>query len=82
MFKSKEFETWLNEKNLNATWTEGVFERLLNGGKNVMENDEFKPLKNCRIWQLKTNSEFGMRFISYDEMKKNFGEPILVNQSP
>lgn len=79
MFKSKEFETWLSVKNLNATWTEGVFEKFLNGGKNIMENIEFKPLKNCRIWQLKSDSEFGMRFISYDEMKKNFGEPKVAN---
>ena len=79
MFQNKEFETWLNEKNLNATWTDGVFERLLNGEKNAKGNEKIKPLKSCRIWQLKSDSEFGMRFISYDEMMKNYGEPMAEN---
>lgn len=79
MFKSKEFETWLSLKNLKTIWTDGIFEKLLKGENLAVVNEEFKPLKKCRIWQLKTNSEFGLRFISYDEMMKSYGEPMAEN---
>ncbi|MPN19567.1 hypothetical protein SDC9_166938 [bioreactor metagenome] len=38
-----------------------------------MKNEE--SLKNVRIWQLKADSDFSMRFISFDEFEKQFGQP-------
>ena len=42
-----------------------------------MKNEE--TLKNVRIWQLKADSDFSMRFISFDEFKERFGEPSKDN---
>ncbi len=77
MFRSKEFEKWLYEKGFNPTWKEGVFEKLSSGKK--IEEFSIKQLKNVRIWQLRSNSDFDLRFISYDEVLKSFGEPDKEN---
>lgn len=74
LFKSQEIQAFLNgQKDISEVkWVEGVFERLSSGQK---ENHELVLLKNCRIWQLKPESDIMMRFISYDQMKRDFGEP-------
>ncbi len=73
MFKSEELEGWLNQRKLIPKWTDGVFERLSRGG-GIISNEEIVALKNCRIWQLKTDVCPGRKFIGYDELMKNFGE--------
>lgn len=79
IFQSAEFEEWLSEKGLVSDWKDGVFERLLNGEKaEELKNDE-KSLKNVRIWQLKANSDFDLRFRAYDEVVKASGEPNMAN---
>ena len=37
----------------------------------------FAPLKNVRIWQLKPETEVRMKFISLEDMIRDFGEPDL-----
>jgi hypothetical protein len=79
MFQSKEFEEWLNEKRLIPNWTDGVFEKLSIGEKISELHKEIKPLKNVRIWQLKADSDFDLRFKSYEEVLKLSGEPSMKN---
>ncbi len=79
MFKSEEFEEWLSEKELISMWTDGVFEKISRVEKIKELTEDIKPLKNIRIWQLKSNSDFDLRFISYDEVFKNFGQPDKEN---
>ena len=79
MFQSKEFEDWLAERNLEALWKDGVFERL-SKGEQLSENSEVRvPMKNVRIWQLKPDSDFELRFRSYDEIQNISGEPSIKN---
>ena len=79
MFQSKEFEDWLAERNLEALWKDGVFERL-SKGEQLTENSEVRvPMKNVRIWQLKPDSDFELRFRSYDEIQNICGEPSIKN---
>jgi hypothetical protein len=79
MFQSREFEEWLADKKFVPNWTEGVFERLSKGEKVAGLLEERKPLKNVRIWQLKHDSDFELRFRSYAEVMKTFGEPSMPN---
>lgn len=79
IFQSKEFEEWLSEKMIQPIWTDGVFDRLSKGGNINSQNEDIKPLKNVRIWQLKSDSDFDLRFKSYDETIKSFGEPSKEN---
>lgn len=79
MFQSKEFEEWLNEKRLIPNWTDGVFEKLSKGEKISELHKDIKPLKNARIWQLKADSDFELRFKSYEEVLKLSGEPSIKN---
>lgn len=79
MFQREELEEWLTKKNLSANWTDGVFERLSMGEKLAELNGEIKPLKKVRIWQLKADSDFALRFISLEESQKKFGEPRIEN---
>lgn len=79
MFKSKEFEAWLGERNLNVDWKEGVFERLTKGEQMNMSEEAQVILKNVRIWQLKPDSDFDLRFRAYDEKFNSYGEPMRCN---
>ena len=79
MFKSKEFEEWLSEKKFISNWTEGVFERLSKGEMLGNSQVESSPLKNVRIWQLKTDSDLELRFRGYDEVLNVSGEPSKNN---
>lgn len=79
IFQSKELESWLSKKSLNTNWSDGVFERLSRGEIISELSDEIKPLKNVRIWQLKSNSDFNLRFKSYEENLKAFGETNKEN---
>lgn len=76
LFESQELKDFLSRQKdvTEVKWTDGVFDRLMNGQR---ENREITPLKNCRIWQLKPESDILMRFIGYDEMIEKFGEPNM-----
>lgn len=79
MFQSRELEEWIADKKLIPDWKEGVFERLSKGEKAGEFHNESKPLKNVRLWQLKPDSDFGLRFRSYAEVVKVSGEPCMEN---
>ncbi|HBF65738.1 MAG TPA: hypothetical protein DDW34_08355, partial [Clostridium sp.] len=49
------------------------------GEKLAELNGEIKPLKKVRIWQLRADSDFALRFISLKESQKKFGEPRIEN---
>jgi len=74
IFATKELENFLEEEAVinEIHWKEGVFEQLNQGLK---QQEDIKILKNCRVWQLKPESDIIMRFIGYEEMQKRFGEP-------
>lgn len=74
LFESQELKDFLDKQNgvSEIVWKVGVFERLSAGQK---ELKEVKSLKECRIWQLKPDTDILMRFIGFEELKKQFGEP-------
>ncbi|SHF07862.1 YodL-like [Tissierella praeacuta DSM 18095] len=72
IFKSEELESWLNQRKLMTIWRDGIFERLSKGVD--INSEEVIVLKNCRIWQLKTDVSPDRKFIGYEELIKNFGE--------
>lgn len=75
LFESEEMKIFLSghEEIGEIKWIEGVFERLINGQKTA--DDGFTLLKNCRIWQLRPESDILMRFIGYEDFQKQFGPP-------
>ena len=79
MFKNEEFSKWLGNRKLTAKWTEGVFERLSIEGVLLINNERPVPLKDCRIWQLRADISPECKFIGYEELKENFGEPDKSN---
>ena len=79
MFQSKEFEEWLTDRKIEAQWKDGVFERLSKGEHLIENSVERTPLKNVRIWQLRSDSDFELRFRSYDEIQNIYGEPCIKN---
>lgn len=79
MFQNDEFEKWIEQRKLTAKWTDGVFERLSKKGEILVYSETQIPLKDCRIWQLKSDVNPSYKFIGYEELKENFGEPSKEN---
>ncbi len=75
IFQNEELESWLQKKGLVPQWTDGVMERLLAGEQLAGSIEAAAPLKSVRIWQLKPDTDVYMKFISFDEMISQFGEP-------
>lgn len=77
MFECTELKRWCKEKKYEPCFVNGIFENLARKEdvSQFMKNENI--LKNVRIWQLKADSDFSMRFISFDEFEKQFGEPIM-----
>jgi len=74
IFRNDELSGWLKSRSLTPEWTDGVMERLL-AGERMGGMEAATPLKNVRIWQLKPDVDILMKFISYEEMVRQFGEP-------
>ena len=74
IFRNDELSGWLKSRSLTPEWTDGVMERLL-AGERMGGMEGVTPLKNVRIWQLKPDVDILMKFISYEEMVRQFGEP-------
>lgn len=74
IFRGAELEAWIARQNLAPRWTEGVYDRLAEGIP-ASAGENAQPLKACRIWQLRPDVDVMMKFIGYDEMARNFGEP-------
>lgn len=75
MFQSDELNCWLKGRGLSPKWTEGVMERLLSGER-LGEEANAVSLKNVRIWQLCSEVDVRMKFISYADMVEQFGPPV------
>lgn len=74
IFRNDELSGWLKSRSLTPEWTDGVMERLL-AGERMGGMEAVTPLKNVRIWQLKPDVDILKKFISYEEMVRQFGEP-------
>lgn len=77
MFQTDYFADWLQRRGLRVQWTPGVMERLQTGQR--LDSATAAPLKNIRIWQLRPEMPFRMRFIGYEHMLRDFGTPIPDN---
>ena len=78
-FQNDELSAWLQSRSLSPRWTDGVLERLLAGEQYVGNNESAAPLKNVRIWQLKPETDVRMKFISLDELERQFGQPCRAH---
>ena len=78
MFEGPELNAFLEKQKdiREVKWTDGVFDRLANGPK---DTGEMQSLKDCRVWQLRPDVDIRMKFISYDELEKQFGHPEPEN---
>lgn len=78
MFEGTELNAFLEKQTgiCQVQWMDGMFDRLMNGQKNSYE---VQILKDCRIWQLKSDVDIRMKFISYEELIKQFGQPEPEN---
>lgn len=74
IFRNDELSGWLGSRSLTPQWTDGVMERLL-AGERLGGIETAAPLKNVRIWQLNPDVDIHMKFIPYEEMVRQFGEP-------
>lgn len=74
MFEGEELNVFLKRQSgiREVKWTEGVFDCLMNGQKDTRE---VQILKDCRVWQLKPEVDIHIKFIGYEELTKQFGEP-------
>lgn len=74
MFEGPELNDFLTkQRNIReVSWTDGMFDRLMSAPKDIRQ---MQPLKNCRVWQLEPDVDIRKKFISYDELCKNFGPP-------
>jgi hypothetical protein len=78
IFQCDELKDYLaGKKGLEVEWTNGVFEKIANGG--LDQNGEAQILKNCRIHQLKPEVDVMMKFIDYEDLLERFGEPNPKN---
>lgn len=75
MFQSEELEKWLSDRNLQTRWVEGVYDRISGGREQERGKPDGKPLRSLRIWQLKQDAPFEMRFISLELMRRKYGDP-------
>lgn len=75
LFECEEILAWCKEKRYQPCFIEGIFENLVRKEDVSQFMTEENSLKNVRIWQLKVDSDFSMRFISFDEFEKQFGQP-------
>ena len=79
IFRNEELSGWLKNRSLTPQWTDGVMERLIAGERMGGTEDAAVLLKNVRIWQLGHESDVRMKFVGYDEMVRDFGEPHPEN---
>lgn len=78
IFQGGELTGWLQSRGLIPQWTDGVMERLI-AGEGLGGPESTVLLKNVRIWQLRPEVDVRMKFISYRDMLRQFGEFHLEN---
>ena len=80
MFRGQELEAELQRLKLTPRWEDDLYDRMISG--EAFTSESGAPLKRCRVWQLKPDTEVAMRFISYEQMTERFGEPKMDQYSP
>jgi hypothetical protein len=73
LFATPELSGWLSERKLETDWRDGVYDKL-----NSPQSDAAE-LKRVRVWQLRDDVDPMMKFISYDETLRDYGEPDIGN---
>lgn len=78
MFKKADIADFLGKENgFKIEWQKDIYDRLIKG---EIMNPEQIALKNCRLYQLKANTNVRMRFIGYKELKeRGFKEPNVAD---
>ena len=78
MFKKADISDFLGKENgFKIEWQKDIYDRLIKG---EIMNPEQIALKNCRLYQLKANTNVRMRFIGYKELKdRGFREPNVAD---
>lgn len=72
MFRREDLERWLSGRNLAVRWVDGVYDRLASGQGPETDGP---PLKSLRIWQLRNDTPFEMRFVGLERMRDQHGGP-------
>ena len=80
LFRGQELEAELQRLKLTPQWEDDLYDRIMSGA--ALAPDSGAPLKRCRVWQLKPDTEVAMRFISYAQMTERFGEPQMEQYQP
>lgn len=80
MFQGQELEAELQRLRLTPRWENDLYDRIISG--EAFTSESGTPLKRCRVWQLKPDTEVAMRFISYGQMTERFGEPQMEQYRP
>lgn len=75
LFRGQELESELQRLKLTPRWEEDLYDRIISG--EAFATEDGAPLKRCRVWQLRPDTEVSMRFISYEQMLTRFGEPQM-----
>ena len=76
-FKCQDIVDFCKNHNFECEFKNDIFKRLAEKEDvNPFTNKE-NILKKVRVWQLKPSSDFSMRFISFDDFIRNFGEPKI-----
>lgn len=75
IFQGQELEAELHRLKLTPQWENDLYDRMTSG--EAIASESGAPLKRCRVWQLRPDTEVAMRFISYGQMAERFGEPEM-----
>ncbi len=73
IFKNEELSQWLYMQGYETEWKNGVFERLAINRK-YYELEDIEPLKNVRVWQLRSDFDIDCRFQPFETMMAKYGE--------
>ncbi|MGP8314216.1 YodL domain-containing protein [Enterocloster aldenensis] len=74
MFRNESLARFLKErKGLDLSWQEGVYDHLSNG--TVGLTGEVKPIKSCRLHQLRAEVPPEERFLDFEEQVARYGQP-------
>lgn len=74
MFQREDLNTFLRSQRdiQEVKWQNGIFDRLANHTEPSLDQP---ALKNVRVWQLKPDVDIRKKFVSYEEMCRQFGLP-------
>lgn len=78
MFEGPELNGFLEKQKSirEVKWKDGIYDQLMSGPKDTRE---VQVLKSCRVWQLHPDVDIRMKFIEYDELCRDFGQPDPAN---